>query len=148
MRDTISAKKVMQLLHTDVSAQQIAEATGVSRMTIARYRQSNSIASMQLELAEKLEDYYDQLLTEDDFNFKVTGIRKAVSAFNNADQFARMYFDPNDMTIWVNEYADENDWDKYHDPNIVQLTSKNTLQYEKVTMREVYRLIATAIKPK
>ena len=137
MKDLINAKKVMQLLHMNVSAKQIAEEVGVAAMTITRYRKSDDISAMQLELAAKLEDYYDQLIEEGNLTLKITGIRKAVGEFNNTDMAARMYFDPSDMSVWVNEYPDSNSWDNYHDPKITQLMSKDNLHGGRTSMREV-----------
>ena len=74
----------------------------------------------------------------------ITGIKKAVSEFNNWTQGgARIYFDKTDKKVWCNIYPDGNSWDDYHDANIVELTHKGfsmASQWNKITMVELKEL--------
>jgi len=69
----------------------------------------------------------------------ITGIRKAIIAYNQAEQstmlHARFYLNIEKYEVWVDLFGDRNGYTKYSDNNIVEIFPERKLEYsEKLTM--------------
>lgn len=143
----INTKEIDQLIRSKVPAQWISDETGLDGNNIARYRNGTSdLKNMNRSYLEALQKFYNAHKNDGPKEkLKIAGIRKAVSAFNDWQGAARVYFDPSDMSVWTKVYASPREWDKYKDPKIVQIAQKATNRMDErdntITMREIRELI-------
>lgn len=146
----IDTNKIQALLDDkSISYDHIAEVTGLSKGAIHPYRtEKRELASMTIEVANKLQNFYENLKEEKKMNIKIKGLKKAVGEFNKWDEQARVYFDTKNLEVWTNVYAGGNEsWDEYHDENIEQVVSKAGMvagDNDYLSMRELEQIcIAT-----
>lgn len=143
----INTENVQSLLKSDYPSTQIGTETGLSISGINNYRTGKSkFENITLKYLQGLQGFHDN--HHGDTNQKkvnIKGIRKAVGVFNKWQGAARVYFDPSDTSVWTKVYAGSNEWDKYKDPNIVQIAQKATNRMDerdnKITMREIRELV-------
>lgn len=50
-------------------------------------------------------------------------IKKTVGDVRRCPHFWRVYADSDSGTVWCNEYASENEWTVYHNPQILNVAS-------------------------
>lgn len=69
---------------------------------------------------------------------KLTGVKKAVSEFNNWQGAARVYLDRDNLCVWTNIYTDGNSWTE-HQGDVVEIHNKLHMSDagNKTTMREL-----------
>lgn len=143
----INTEEIDQLIKSEVPAQWISDETGLDGNNIARYRNGQSdLKNMNRGYLEALQQFYSNHKDDEQKpKLKITGIRKAVSTFNDWQGAARVYFDPSDMSVWTKAYASPREWDKYKDPKIVQIAQKATNRMDErdntITMREIRELV-------
>lgn len=143
----IDTKNVQELLKSDYPSTQIGVETRLSISGINNYRTGKSkLENITLKYLQGLQGFYDNhhgKANQEKLN--ITGIRKAVGAFNDWQGAARVYFDPSDMSVWTKVYASPQEWDKYKDPKITQIAQKATNRMDerdnKITMREIRELV-------
>lgn len=143
----IDTENIQELLKSDYPSTQIGVETGLSISGINNYRTGKSkFENITLKYLQGLQGFYDNhhgKTNQEKLN--ITGIRKAVSAFNAWQGAARVYFDPSDTSVWTKTYASPREWDKYKDPKITQIAQKATNRMDErnntITMREIRELI-------
>lgn len=75
-------------------------------------------------------------------NRAVKGIKTAVSDWNATGNIAaRLYYNKDTGRVWVNEYASGNDWSSYDNPAIVELAAHDDLNFMKMHMKDIVRLV-------
>ncbi len=143
----IDTDQIDKLIKSDVPAQWISDETGLDGNNINRYRNGISdLKNMNRGYLEALQKFYNTH-KNDEKKSKLTiiGIRKAVSAFNDWQGAARVYFDPSDNSVWTKTYAGPGEWNRYKDPKIVQIAQKATNRIDErdntITMREIRELV-------
>lgn len=147
----IDTKKVESLLNDkSVTYDHISNVTGLSKGAIYPYRSGKrEITAMSIEVANKLQEMYENLKEEIQMDVKIKGIKKAVSEFNKWEEQARVYFDKKELKVWTNVYPGGNEaWDDYHDENIVSLTYKRGViaqDNDYLSMRELQELCIVAL---
>lgn len=151
----INTDQVKSVLKSDFTAPQIAEESGLKPRNINNYRQGLAdFENMNLKYLAGLQKFYnDHKNREEDKkmeNIKITGIRKAVGAFNDWQGAARVYFDPSDMSVWTNVYGGPGEENHYDDPAITQIAQKATNRMDerddRITMRQVRETVSEVIK--
>ena len=67
---------------------------------------------------------------------KISGVKAAVGEFNNWQGAAIIYFDKVELKVWTMIYIDSNDYDDYHDVNVVRAIRKNNAmgKWDKTSM--------------
>lgn len=121
-----------------ISYDRITAETGMSKGALYPYRSGErEIEKMQIENALKLEALYDKIKGEPEMDIKIKGIKKAVGDFNKDPNAVRIYFDKQDLEVWANVYASLNEWDEYHDKDVVEIASRENFEDRTITMREL-----------
>jgi len=146
----IDTNKIQALLDDkSISYDHIAEVTGLSKGAIYPYRVGKrDITAMSIEVANKLQSFYEKIKEEKKMDIKIKGLKKAVGEFNKWNEQARIYFDTKELEVWTNVYAGGNEsWYEYHDENIEQVVSKAGMvasDNDYLSMRELEQIcIAT-----
>lgn len=143
----IDTENIQELLKSDYPSTQIGVETGLSISGINNYRTGKSkFENITLKYLQGLQQFYNDHRGETtQQKVNITGIRKAVSAFNDWQGAARVYFDPSDISVWTKVYAGPGEWDRYKDPKIMQIAQKATNRMDerdnKITMREIRELV-------
>jgi len=134
----IDADKIKKILDSEVSAYELASRLGISRMMVGKYRSGETdYMKMSLEVAGKFMNYKEVNMSK----IKITGLKKAISDFNDWQGTARIYFNTDDATVWTNVYPDQNNFDCHHSATIYEVYSKATRRMDerdnKITMRQL-----------
>lgn len=150
----INTDQVRSVLKSDFTAPQIAEESGLKPRNINNYRQGLAdFENMNLKYLAGLQKFYnDHKNREEDKkmeNIKITGIRKAVGAFNDWQGAARVYFDPSDMSVETYVYEGPGSYEEFDNPKIVEIAQKATNRMDerddRITMRQVRETVAEVI---
>lgn len=79
----------------------------------------------------------------------IKGIKSAVSDFNKWQGAARVYFNKSEMKMWTNVYHGPEQWEDYHDENIVEIHRKAVHNMaerdDKTSMKELAELAQRAL---
>lgn len=148
----INTDQVKSVLKSDFTAPQIAEESGLKPRNINNYRQGLAdFENMNLKYLAGLQKFYNNHKEDTPMEqLKITGIRKAVGAFNDWQGAARVYFDPSDMSVWTNVYGGPGEENHYDDPAITQIAQKATNRMDerddRITMRQVRETVAEIIR--
>lgn len=129
------------ILEQIASVEEMAERWGVVDRKVRRWCESNKVYARKIGREWVILKEQD-VPTNEPPAIKITGIKKAVGEFNNWQGAARVYFDRSDLSVWTNVYASENEWNEYHDDNIVEIHAKLAMdQRDDVTsMKEIREL--------
>lgn len=147
----INTDQVKSVLKSDFTAPQIAEESGLKPRNIQNYRKGAAdFENMNLKYLSGLQKFYDDHKEDTPMEqLKITGIRKAVGAFNDWQGAARVYFDPSDMSVWTNVYGGPGEENHYDDPAITQIAQKATNRMDerndRITMRRIREAVAEAL---
>lgn len=148
----INTEEIMKLIHSDVTATEIGQETGLNVKSLTNYRNGDAdLGNMRMNVMISLQNYYNEHKDDKEQpKLKITGIRKAVGDFNNWQGAARVYFDPSDMSVWTNVYGGPGEEDYYDDPAITQIAQKATNRMDerddRITMRQIRELVSEVIK--
>ncbi len=143
----IDTENIQELLKSDYPSTQIGVETGLSISGINNYRTGKSkFENITLKYLQGLQEFYNDHRDETtQKKVNISGIRKAVGTFNDWQGAARVYFDPSDISVWTKTYAGPGEWDRYKDPNIIQIAQKATNRMDErdntITMREIRELV-------
>ena len=147
----INTEQIKSVLNSNFTSPQIAEEIGLKTRNIINYRNgSTDFDSMSLKYLSGLQQFYNNHKGDKpEADIKITGIRKAVGAFNSWQGAARVYFDPSDMSVWTNVYGGPGEEDRYDDPAITQIAQKATNRMDErddtITMRQIRETVAEAV---
>ena len=140
----INTENIKSVLASNNSGGYIEEECGVSKMVISNYRTGKrNFDSMTLGMAKSLQGFYDAHKDEKaEPNVKINGIRLAVTAFNDWQGTARVYFDPTDMSVWTKVYANSDSWNEYPAP-IVKIAAKESMmdRNNRISMRDIKKSV-------
>lgn len=147
-------KEIENLLASDKTAYEIAQATGMSPSNITDLRAGErKVDNITLANAEKLYDYQvnGNMRTAEDKaveSLKIKGLKKAVGDFNDWQGHAVIFYDKEERKAWAEVYASSNSWSEYHDDAVVSLHQKDDFlgRDNKTTMREIKRAIVNLQK--
>lgn len=147
----INTDEIMKLIHSDVTATEIGQETGLNVKSLTNYRNGDAdLGNMRMNVMISLQNYYNNHKNDRPHTkLKITGIRKAVGDFNDWQGAARVYFDPSDMSVWTNVYSGPGEENHYDDPAITQIAQKATTRMDerddRITMRQVRETVAEVI---
>lgn len=150
----INTEQIKSVLNSNFTSPQITEEIGLKTRNIINYRNgSTDFDSMSLKSLSGLQQFYNNHKGDKlEADIKITGIRKAVGAFNSWQGAARVYFDPTDMRVWTNIYNSPGEEDHYDDPAITQIAQKATTRMDerddRITMRQIREAVAVVISRK
>lgn len=143
----IDTQKIQALLdNQQIPINQLAEASGIAPQVLGRYRnRSAHFDNMTLENVKRLQHAVQVIAATPKADLTLKGIRKTVRTFNDWTGQARIYFNPDNMTVWTEVYAGSNpEWTQYDNPRICELLSKGSprmdTQWNQTTMRELKTL--------
>lgn len=148
----INTDQVRSVLKSDFTAPQIAEESGLKPRNINNYRQGLAdFENMNLKYLAGLQKFYNNHKEDTPMEeLKITGIRKAVGAFNDWQGAARVYFDPSDMSVETYVYEGPGSYEEFDDPKIVEIAQKATTRMDerddRITMRQIRELVSEVIK--
>lgn len=150
----INTDQIKVLLGSDVPAVQIADETGLKPRNIQNYRKGAAdFENMSLTYLAGLQKFYNNHKNRKEDtpmeNIKITGIRKAVGAFNDWQGAARVYFDPTDMSVETYVYEGPGSYEEFDNPKIVEIAQKATTRMDerddRITMRRIRETVAEII---
>lgn len=147
----INTENIKDLLKSNYPSTHIGTETGLNISGINKYRTGKSkVENITLKYMEGLQKFYDDHRDETiQHKIDISGIRKSVGIYNNWQGAARIYFDPSDNSVWTKIYNSPNEWDQYHDKDIIEIASKATQRMDErdnqITMRKIRELVGGVI---
>ena len=147
----INTDQVKSVLDSNFTAPQIAEESWLKPRNINNYRQGlANFENMNLRYLAGLQKFYNNHKEDTPMkNIKITGIRKAVGAFNDWQGAARVYFDPSDMSVETYVYEGSGSYEEFDNPKIVEIAQKATKRIDerddRITMRQIREAVAEVI---
>ena len=150
----INTDQVRSVLDSNYTAPQISEESELKPRNINNYRQGLAdFENMNLRYLAGLQKFYNNHKEDAPMeNIKITGIRKAVGAFNDWQGAARVYFDPSDMSVETYVYEGSGSYEEFDNPKIVEIAQKATNRIDerndRITMRQIRETVAAVISHK
>lgn len=147
----INTDNIDELINSKVPATRIGEETGISIKGLTNYRNGQyDINNMTRGYLEKLQVFYDSHKNDKPNDIKLTGIKNAVSEFNDWQGAARIYVDCKAMSVWTQVYSGPDSWDEYNSDDIYQIWSKATQRLDErddtITMRQIRELVGEVLE--
>ena len=68
---------------------------------------------------------------------KFKGVRNAVAMYNHC-KYVRIYVDVKEFRVWASEFASQNSWNKYSNPNIHEFDFNVVQTFDKGLVYEIY----------